>query len=104
MKVGMSYSRCVCDIVDGKVNIDDVLVIIARTNFDPHNDEHWQEIWQGYRNDLGYSRPEWITYPPEMEPEFRRISIELWNTGKLHQPRMYGQYVHRSSEVWLNVR
>ena len=39
MKVGLSYSRCVRDIIDGKVDYDDVLVIIARTNFDPHNDD-----------------------------------------------------------------
>ena len=38
MKIGLSYSRCVRDIVDGVVDIDDVLIIIARTNFDPHYD------------------------------------------------------------------
>jgi hypothetical protein len=35
MKIGFSYSRCVRDIVEGDVNIDDVLIIIARTNFQP---------------------------------------------------------------------
>ncbi len=34
MKIGLSYSRCVRDIVDGRVDIDDVLIIIARTDFD----------------------------------------------------------------------
>jgi hypothetical protein len=38
MKIGLSYSRCVKDIVDGVVDIADVLVIIARTDFDPHDD------------------------------------------------------------------
>ena len=32
MKIGLSYSRCVRDIVEGRVDIDDVLVIIARTD------------------------------------------------------------------------
>ena len=41
MKIGLSYSRCVRDIVDGKVDINDVLVIIARTNFDPRDDDQW---------------------------------------------------------------
>ena len=41
MKIGLSYSRCVRDIVEGKVDMADVLVIIARTDFDPHNDEQW---------------------------------------------------------------
>jgi len=48
MKIGLSYSRCVKDIVDGKVMIDDVLVIITRTDFDPNNNDQWQAIWQGY--------------------------------------------------------
>jgi hypothetical protein len=38
MKTGLSYSRCVRDIVDGKVDIDDVLVLISRTDFDPRDD------------------------------------------------------------------
>jgi hypothetical protein len=29
--------------------------------------------------------------------------LELWNTGKLHQPRIYGHYVGRSPGVWLDV-
>ena len=48
MKIGLSYSRCVRDIVDGVVNINDVLVVIARTDFDPHNDDQWRGIWIGY--------------------------------------------------------
>ena len=48
MKIGLSYSRCVLDIVDGTVDIDDVLLIIARTDFDPHDDEQWKGIWEGY--------------------------------------------------------
>jgi hypothetical protein len=35
MKIGLSYSRCVRDIVDGRVDIADVLVLITRTDFDP---------------------------------------------------------------------
>ena len=45
MKIGLSYSRCVRDIVDGTVDIDDVLVLITRTDFDPHNDDQWSSIW-----------------------------------------------------------
>jgi len=102
MKVGLSFSRCVRDIVDGAVNIEDVLVVIARTNFDPHDDEQWEEIWNGYHEGI-WSRPEWIDYTQDQEAEFRRVALELWNTGKLHQPRIYGQYVNRSPGVWLDV-
>jgi hypothetical protein len=48
MKIGLSYSRCVRDIVDGVVDINDILVIVSRTDFDPHDDKQWQSIWQGY--------------------------------------------------------
>ena len=41
MKVGLSLSRCMRDIVEARVVYDDVLVIIARTDFDPHDDAHW---------------------------------------------------------------
>ena len=37
MKIGLSYSRCIRDIVDGTVDINDVLIVIARTDFDPHD-------------------------------------------------------------------
>lgn len=102
MKVGLSYSRCVRDIVEGRVNIDDVLVIIARTDFDPRNDEQWTAIWEGYRHG-GWSNPEWNGYEGQYEEEFRRVTLELYNNGKLHQPRQFGKYVHRSHEVWLDV-
>ena len=71
MKIGLSYSRCVRDIVDGKVDIDDVLVVVARTDFDPHDDEQWADIWNGYRSRSGLSKPEWVDYKPEHEKVFR---------------------------------
>jgi hypothetical protein len=99
MKIGLSYSRCVRDIVDGTVDIEDVLVIISRTDFDPRNDQQWASIWQGYR----WSHPEWAGYPDEDEDRFRSVSIELWETGKLHQPRKFGAHPARRPEFWLET-
>ena len=108
MKIGLSYSRCVRDIVDGKVNIDDVLVLITRTDFDPHDDEQWKGIWEGYGGGNGgalsfMSNPEWGAYPAEDEDQFRSVSIELWETGKLHQPRKFGAHPTRRPEIWLEA-
>jgi len=112
MKIGLSYSRCVKDIVDGKVDIADVLVIIARTDFDPHDAEQWQGIWQGYaggsdanlmRGFFGGTNPEWSGYGDEDEDLFRSVSIELWETGKLHQPRKFGARPSRRPEIWLEA-
>lgn len=108
----MSYSRCVRDIVEGRVDIDDVLVIIARTDFDPHNDEQWQGIWQGYaggsdsnlmRGFFGGANPEWAGATDEDEDLYRTVSIELWEQGKFHQPRKFGARPGRRSEIWLET-
>jgi len=99
MKIGLSYSRCVRDIVEGIVDIEDVLVIISRTDFDPHNDQQWEGIWAGYH----WNNPEWSSYPDEDEDKFRSVSIELWETGKLHQPRKFGAHPRRRSEIWLEA-
>jgi len=103
MKIGLSYSRCVRDIVDGAIDIDDVLVIISRTDFDPRNDDQWNSIWVGYHDRYGLSNPEWANYPPEDEDRFRSVSIELWETGKLHQPRQFGAHPSRRPEIWLEA-
>ena len=107
MKIGLSYSRCVRDIVDGVVNIHDVLVLITRTDFDPRDDEQWTDIWTGYGGGQTFgnpfSNPEWMDYPAEDEVKFRNVSIELWETGKLHQPRKFGTKPQRRPEIWLET-
>lgn len=110
MKIGLSYSRCVRDIVDGRVDIDDVLVVITRTDFDPRDADQWTDIWTGYGGgtDNAYtqgffsqSNPEWAGYHDE--DQFRSVSIELWEQGKLHQPRKFGAHASRRSEIWLET-
>lgn len=112
MKIGLSYSRCVRDIVDGVVDIDDVLVVIARTDFDPRDDKQWQGIWQGYgagsdgnmmRGFFGGSHPEWSGYGDDMEQKFREVSIQLWDEGKFHQPRKFGAHPRRLPHIWLET-
>jgi hypothetical protein len=101
MKIGLSYSRCVRDIFEGKVNIDDVLVLITRTNFDPNNDEQWTGIWDGYTYG-GMSNPEWAMHD-DKELEFRNITQHLYNSGKIHQPRQFGAHPARRPEIWLEA-
>ena len=103
MKIGLSYSRCVRDIVDGVVDINDVLVVISRTDFDPRDDEQWTGIWRGYRMRAGWSQPEWITYPEEDESKFREVSIALLEQGKFHQPRQFGSHPRRMPYIWLEA-
>lgn len=103
MKIGLSYSRCVRDIVDGVVDIEDVLVIISRTDFDPRDADQWTGIWQGYRGGSLMSNPEWASYSDEDEDRFRSVSIELWESGKFHEPRKFGAYPRRMPYYWLET-
>ena len=105
MKVGLSFSRCVLDIVEGRVDIEDVLVVVARTDFDPRDADQWAGIWRGYSSYSGLSNPEWAHWRDEegAEDQFRSISIELWESGKLHQPRKFGAHPTRRPEYWLET-
>ena len=104
MKIGLSYSRCIRDIIDGKVAMRDVLVIVARTDFDPRDDEQWAGIWEGYGGGSHpggiWSNPEWAGY--DDEDKFREVTLELYNTGKLHQPRQFGTHPVRLNNYWLD--
>lgn len=99
MKIGLSLSRCMRDILEERVDIADVLVIVARTDVDPYNDIHWNAIWEGYIYG-GMSHPEWAGLE-DHEQEMRKILIELYGYGKLHQPRQFGAHPPRMPYYWL---
>ena len=105
MKIGLSYSRCILDIVEGRVDMDDVLVLITRTDFDPRDDTQWAGIWDGYTLG-GMSNPEWANYDfnnKDDEDKFRSVSIMLYEDGKMHQPRQFGAHPQRRPEIWLEA-
>jgi hypothetical protein len=110
MKIGLSYSRCIRDIVDGVVDMKDVLVVISRTDFDPNNDEQWKQIWIGYgggtenaylQGFFSQSNPEWAGYHDEAK--FRDVTMDLYTSGRLHQPRQFGAHPQRRPEIWLET-
>lgn len=96
MKIGLSLSRCVRDIVEGRVNINDVLVLITRTNFDPYNPEQWDDIWDGYNR----INPEWYGLDRDA---VTTVVFSLWDAGKIHQPRKFGARPSRRREYWLEA-
>ena len=107
MKIGLSYSRCIRDIVEGIVDISDVLVVITRTDFDPRDDKQWNGIWNGYcAGSMFNMNMEWRGYDvnnPEHEKMFRDVSIELLEQGKLFQPRQHGAHPRRLPYIWLET-
>jgi hypothetical protein len=96
MKIGLSLSRCVRDIVEGCVHIEDVLVLITRTDFDPTVQEQWDSIWDGYNS----YNPEWIGLEHDA---VYAVVLDIWNTGRMHQPRKFGARPQRRSEFWLET-
>jgi hypothetical protein len=96
MKIGLSLSRCIRDIVEGHVDIHDVLILITRTDFDPTVDEQWGNIWQGYTT----ISPEWYGL---QEEDVRGVVMTLWQAGKIHQPRQFGANPVRRREIWLET-
>jgi len=50
----------------------------------------------------GYSHPEWAGLE-EREQEMRGILIELYDTGRLHQPRQFGAHPRRLPYYWLDT-
>lgn len=100
MKIGLSLSRCAVDIYEGLVGLEDILVVIGRTDFDPENDTHWKNIWDGYRS---WGNPAWIDIPEDDEQAIRDICIGLKTTGRLHQPRQFGSHAARLPYYWLET-
>lgn len=100
MKIGLSFSRCLRDIYEGKVDEDKVLVIISRTMLDPRKDSSWNKVWEGYTQG-GHSHPEWKAHADKYD-EFRRLAVRLVDSGKLHQPRKFGAAPTRTPYYWLD--
>lgn len=101
MKVGLSLSRCLKDIYTGKVEENDVLVIISRTDVNPHNDDHWEQLWDGYFHGGGWSETEWADLKESDEEHMRRLLCEMYDDGKFHQPRQFGAHPARMPYYWL---
>ena len=94
MKVGFSFGRCVNDILNGRVDINDVLVIVSRTRIDKV--DQVRPIIQSYI---------WDRYIQGDLDEAVRIGEALYTNAKLHQPRLFGQHaIHvESKDIWLNL-
>jgi hypothetical protein len=96
MKIGFSFGRCVRDIVNGKVNIEDVMCIIARTHI-THEDQI-PEIIDAYSDRASYLLGLDISKCID-------VGQEIYRRGLLHQPRRVGAHAPAISEsfVWMDL-
>jgi hypothetical protein len=97
MKIGFSLGRCVRDIVNGDVDIEDVAFIIAATAI-RDGEEHLQGVISEYMNHGDYL----LDYD---EDECQRVAKELWDSNRVLQPRLEGMHRHRQPEnaVWVDM-
>ena len=95
MLIGFSISRCIADIMEGKVDSDDVLLIIGRTYFDI---ESMDSLIDGYQNHRG----PWYDYDKK---KLKGLLTTFWYEGKIHQPRKFGTQPPSMprSKVWMRV-
>tara|TARA_R110000782_G_scaffold82882_4_gene162821 strand:+ start:2835 stop:3230 length:396 start_codon:yes stop_codon:yes gene_type:complete len=95
------------DIVEGRVDINNVLVVVSRTDIDPLIDDEWDNVWAGYVNrSIWSATSEWGNYDVdnvEHKQKFRTVAIDLVARGKLHQPRKFGVMPVQIDKHWLET-
>ncbi len=96
MKIGFSFGRCVRDIVQGKIAIDDVLCIIARTYMPGMEDV--KKVIHAYSHEPSYLMG--------LDPEAcEAVGVELFLSGKIIEPRANGIAVLKVPRdyVWMDL-
>lgn len=96
MKVGFSLGRCIRDIVNDVIDINDVVVIVSGTRFTT------QEQLTNIVNEYMYRD----TYLYGLdEAACQGVASVLFREGKIHQPRNFGAYRTMMPEdaVWADL-
>lgn len=96
MKVGFSLGRCIRDIVNGLVDIDDIVVVIAGTKI--KTQEHLAEVIDDYLR-----RADCLKGLDG--EECQGVASVLWTEGKIHQSRENGHRARHITEssVWADL-
>jgi hypothetical protein len=96
MKIGFSFGRCIRDIVNGDVKIDDVAFIIGATAM--RSEEQMLAVVDDYmyRNEYLYGLD---------EDTCKEVAKELYNSNRVLQPRLQGIHRHMQPEnaVWVDI-
>lgn len=96
MKIGFSLGRCVRDIVNGDVNIDDVAFIIAATSI--ASTEQLDSVIDMYAYEPGYLLGSDIDAAKD-------VAQELWASARILQPRRegMGRHMQPESSIWVDM-
>ena len=96
MKIGFSLGRCIRDIVNGEVSIDDVAFLITATYV--KTEDHLDNVIYAYMGEPGYLLG--LDYD-----KCKEVAHMLWNTNRILQPRAQGMHRHAQPEnaVWVDM-
>jgi len=96
MKIGFSFGRCVRDIVNGEVSIDDVAFIVAATSI--HDRDQLDSVIANYMGRSDY-------LAGLDQAKCQQVAIDLWDSNKILQPRRQGLQRHKQPEtsVWVDL-
>lgn len=96
MKIGFSLGRCIRDIVQGDVSIDDVAFIITATNI--HDREKLDNVIGIYCTEPRYLLS--CDYDKSLA-----VAQTLWDTNRIIQPRRQGMHRHMQPEnaIWVDI-
>lgn len=96
MKIGFSFGRCVRDIVNGEVSIDDVAFLITATRI--RDEEHVRMVIGSYMDESTYLMG--LNYDQCVD-----VALKLWNTNRVLQPRAQGMHRHMQPEssIWVDI-
>jgi hypothetical protein len=105
--IGLSLSRCLLDIYEGRYNPDEVLVITTRTKIEEPTSKIWEEIWFYYYHGTSLGHTEvWGHLDDDKDKEgMYRLFRRLYASGKIHQPRNFGAAVGHASiaHPWVSL-
>jgi hypothetical protein len=96
MKIGFSLGRCVRDIVNGEVSVDDVAFLITATYV--KDKEQLEHVISHYMYEPGYL----------LNLDFEKckeVAYCLWDSNKIIQPRAQGMHRHMQPEssIWVDI-
>jgi hypothetical protein len=96
MKIGFSFGRCVRDIVNGEVSIDDVAFIVAATSI--HDRDQLDSVIANYMGRSDY-------LAGLDQAKCQQVAIDLWDSNKILQPRRQGLQRHKQpkNSVWVDL-
>jgi hypothetical protein len=96
MKIGFSLGRCVRDIVNGDISIDDVAFLVTATYI--KSEDQLDNVISHYMYEPGYL----------LGLDFETCKVtarQLWNSNRIIQPRAQGMHRHAQPEnsIWVDI-